>query len=295
MDDSANKLRKSSRKQLQSNKSTTDTPTFEPDAKMGEGTASDTELSFRKALIDLNQPIYDIIIKGIKENEGSLTKQLAIVDEQTALLLKQGTPIILATDKSMTDDFVTIANSNLKKITPTIKQIKPDLSDNLSILQDEQADDWKNICDDLNYKIKSGLRQQALTNNLHTKPAPSTKAKKKPKKKVVENDYDYVNVAFNQTQQRQDGLGWYGYSQASLIGLHGTYFNAIAAGLVIGSGGAIVSDLVADWVSQGDSDVCPDCEDLEAGGPYSIFNWPQDPHFGCRCYQSAPYVLSANT
>jgi hypothetical protein len=262
---------------------------------MGEGTASDTELSFRKALIDLNQPIYDIIIKGIKENEGSLTKQLAIVDEQTALLLKQGTPIILATDKSMTDDFVTIANSNLKKITPTIKQIKPDLSDNLSILQDEQADDWKNICDDLNYKIKSGLRQQALTNNLHTKPAPSTKAKKKPKKKVVENDYDYVNVAFNQTQQRQDGLGWYGYSQASLIGLHGTYFNAIAAGLVIGSGGAIVSDLVADWVSQGDSDVCPDCEDLEAGGPYSIFNWPQDPHFGCRCYQSAPYVLSANT
>ena len=37
------------------------------------------------------------------------------------------------------------------------------------------------------------------------------------------------------------------------------------------------------WVTAGDDNVCEDCAELEANGPYPPDEFPEPPHYGCRC------------
>lgn len=42
--------------------------------------------------------------------------------------------------------------------------------------------------------------------------------------------------------------------------------------------------ILLDWVSRGDSKVCPTCRFYEEEGPYKPSLFPVPPHTGCRCY-----------
>lgn len=46
-----------------------------------------------------------------------------------------------------------------------------------------------------------------------------------------------------------------------------------------------------DWVTRGDSKVCPTCHFYQSNSPYKPSEFPAPPHTGCRCY---PVVVEVN-
>lgn len=81
------------------------------------------------------------------------------------------------------------------------------------------------------------------------------------------------NITFRNESARADAIGQFGYHESSVQGNL-----SMAAG----------EGIFFPWVSVGDDNVCDDCLDLEAGGPYPADNYPESPHYGDRCNEPFP-------
>jgi len=81
------------------------------------------------------------------------------------------------------------------------------------------------------------------------------------------------NIAFQNEQNIADKMGMFGGIEAEK---QGSLTESYGLGVVF------------PWVTQGDESVCEDCADLESGGPYPADDYPEPPHFGCRCNDPFP-------
>lgn len=81
------------------------------------------------------------------------------------------------------------------------------------------------------------------------------------------------NNAFRQQQEILDQVGMFGGVESEKGGVLSVYYG---------------ETVLIPWETQGDDSVCEDCLILEAGGPYSPNNFPEPPHYGCRCNDPMP-------
>lgn len=88
--------------------------------------------------------------------------------------------------------------------------------------------------------------------------------------------------AFKNAEQISDMLGMFGDFEAWKSGMLDRYLqyeNMLNARIMI------------PWVTMGDENVCNDCLELEANGSYSPDEYPEPPHFGCRCEPGEPEIV----
>jgi|GEM_PF-2807927 len=86
------------------------------------------------------------------------------------------------------------------------------------------------------------------------------------------------NITFNNESQKLEHVGQFGYHESSVQGNLDT---------------AAMEGILFPWVSQGDDNVCLDCSDLEEGSPYPANDYPEAPHYGCRCNEPFPDPIIA--
>lgn len=257
-------------------KQATGKPTFKPDKTKGEGKPSKNELDYRSILMtpfkEPTKQIKDEItsIKDIdilKSNIHSILTPLKNNPEKDIILTKFNT------------DAITLANNNLEITEKNIKQIvnsqnkyNPNQALLIAPLLLQQQNNLNNIVDSTEYNLNQGLDMCTI---------------QKTKNKDFVCPDDYVDQSFNQTQNRLDTMGWYGYRQSDQLGTLAVY----------GMGAVVLGNLVADWLTcedmgncSSDSPVCDDCLDMAANGPYSVLNWPDDLHPWDRCGMGIPYL-----
>jgi hypothetical protein len=265
-----------------------DVPDFKPNKNLGEGEAPENEIKYRQTLLDLLNQLYD---------DTKDLKSVNDLDEIDDLINQFITDCNQLIDDSITSQW----NNGVKEGLSELKGInnkKKFNTDNIDttkkalIIQQQQC----NI-EDIAFKLRGKLRQSIMitaikqpykqtstkTDNVTKAKYPSTWTqcmiqlfKKNPK--LTEDELYFEcerTTAFNDAQQNTDKLGLYGFITAHEEAMLGT--------LIAGS--TIIGDMVADWVSVGDDNVCDECLEREANGPYSIFDniW-NDTHFGCRCW-----------
>ena len=80
-----------------------------------------------------------------------------------------------------------------------------------------------------------------------------------------------VNQAFKEGKTRLDRMASYGATIAYAEGKLNVFRE-------------FEDDIKLDWVSRGDSKVCPTCRWYEENSPYKPSQFPVPPHTGCRCY-----------
>jgi len=80
-----------------------------------------------------------------------------------------------------------------------------------------------------------------------------------------------VNQAFSESKIRLDRMASYGATVAYAEGKLNVFRE-------------FEDDITLDWVSRGDSKVCPTCRWYEENSPYKPSQFPCPPHTGCRCY-----------
>lgn len=243
----------------------TSEPDFEPNENLGEGEASEAELNYRKELLSLLSIAYPSVTKIVKNKELSIDAKIKKINKLIDDLFPDADALVKDQTKTFFDESVITANSNLKNIKSDIKKIKPDPK-TLNIIQLQQLNNFQSIIDNLKNKIASGLYLDEVNFELNPE---------------YESKYDYIGPSFKESQNRLDGMGWYGYFKSDQLGLVATY----------GLGISILGNLVADWVTMGDENVCEDCQEMADNGPYPVLNWPDELHFGDRCTMGEPYLL----
>lgn len=232
-------------------------PDFKPNPNLGEGSASKEEKDYRKEVLALLALLYTPISKIAKDSKLSLDEKIIKTNNLIETNAAKYGQVIVKNTKTIFDSAVTSANNDLKKIDKNLKKLAPSQG-YLDRVQQQQRSNAMHILDALQGKIEMGLFMDEINDDL---------------REDYEYNYAYVDDAFNESKNRLDGMGWYGWTKSNEAGLIGTF----------ALGAAILGDLVADWVSMGDDKTCEDCFELEANSPYSVLSWPVEPHFGCRC------------
>jgi hypothetical protein len=276
-------------------KAVKDRLSFEADETIGEGSASEEELAYRQQLLDLLKELYDDVIDIINSNKEPL-KKIKQIDNLIDIFIDEGQDIVNEVIPKTWDDGIDESIDTLNDIddsedydTDNIDTSKRDL-----ILQQQLM----NI-EDIGLRLRGRIRQSLLVTAIKTHDEESTKKSKTIKQKAKKYPASYtpcmIQIAqedpnltedelreiclwesgFAEAEENTDKMGVWGYLNANK--------EAILAGLIMGT--AITGDLIADWETVGDNNVCEECQDLEANSPYSILKWPSEPHFGCRCKQ----------
>jgi hypothetical protein len=238
-------------------------PTLKPNLKMGEGTPKKVEVDYRQTLMNpFKEPLVEIK-KIIGNDELTIdTKKARINLILTAL---KNPPVIQSTLLDITNKAIGTANTALGKIESkdktvvnAVQDFNPNPHQITAPLMVQQTDNHDNIVDTLENDLNQGLDMCAVQQR---------------KNMNFVCPVDYVDQSFNTAQNRLDGMGWFGWFNANQIGSIAT----LALGTVV------LGDLIADWVTAGDENVCADCQDMADNGPYSVLSWPEEQHFGDRC------------
>lgn len=232
-----------------------DEPDFLPDEDMGEGEASEDELDYRAELLLLLAGIAPALTKIVKSDDSISDKEKAISDILSDFQ-SDAEELIDERIGAAFNGAVENANQTLQDLEKGIKKVKGD-KNQLSAIENQQKANIKDIASTLEGKLMMGLNMDEVNTIYAGKP-----------------DFSYIETALLQAQTRLDGMGMYGYLQGNMQG----GLTALTAGTVL-----LGEMIVADWVTVGDENVCEDCLELEAGSPYPVIDWPEDPHFGCRC------------
>lgn len=244
-------------------------PSFEPNSNLGEGEASEDEMDYRTALLALLAAIFPQITKIVKDNKLTTNEKTSQIDSIIDNYAKQSEDDIKQYTQDIYDKAVTTANSNLKKIDPKIKTLTPDFK-SLDVIQTQQIKNIESVSNQLKGKLIQGLLMGDINNSMRKNP-----------EKI---QYEFIDGAFKEAQDRLDGTGWYGWYKSKEGGLLSTYM----------MGNDILGALVADWITAGDENVCEDCQAMADNGPYSVLNWPPEQHFGDRCEMGEPYLLDSS-
>jgi hypothetical protein len=81
------------------------------------------------------------------------------------------------------------------------------------------------------------------------------------------------NITFNNQSSIAEQAGQFGYHESSVQGNLEVAKN---------------EGILFPWVSVGDDNVCDECLELEADGPYPADDYPESPHYGDRCNEPFP-------
>jgi hypothetical protein len=262
-------------------------PSFQPNPKLGEGTATPDEIAYRKSLIYNLSVMYEPIMNTVHSNIPTLNKIDKIHIYINQFVVKNKKEADLSTH-SFFYKAVLSANDRLHKLKPELPTIHPEYK-KLDPIRNQQITNvpdignyllgrisqalmineiQKQIADDVfNSNVFVELREDSEDDD--TDPTP-------PKKKRNPDDEldDSIDSAFNESQNRLDLMGLTGYVESNRIGQLSTY---VAAGLVLGE------VIYVEWLTAGDEHVCADCDDLESNSPYPASEYPSSPHPGCRC------------
>ncbi|BDZ68589.1 hypothetical protein [Methanobacterium ferruginis] len=84
------------------------------------------------------------------------------------------------------------------------------------------------------------------------------------------------NIAFQNQSRIADQMGMFGGTEAEKQGELSAYYN---------------ESVLIPWVPVGDANTCEDCLALEANGPYRPDEYPEPPHYGCRCWPGDPIIV----
>lgn len=87
------------------------------------------------------------------------------------------------------------------------------------------------------------------------------------------------NITFNNQSTIAEKMGMFGSVEADKQGRLQCYAD---------------QPVLIPWETAGDENVCEDCEELAARGPYSPENYPEAPHYGCRCGPGDPILDLSN-
>lgn len=87
------------------------------------------------------------------------------------------------------------------------------------------------------------------------------------------------NLTFNNQSTIAEKMGMFGSVEADKQGRLQCYAD---------------QPVLIPWVTAGDENVCEDCEELAARGPYRPENYPEAPHYGCRCGPGDPILDLSN-
>ncbi len=246
-----------------------DEPDFTPDEDLGEGEATDEEWEYREELLAALALIYPGLSKLIKSNL-TVEEKLTKVDEYIDKFITNAQKITTTTTTAAWDTAVQSANSQVKDKTTKLRtNATPDTA-RLDTIQLQQTNNIEDIALVLRGRIRQGLLIAEIQSNYELSDDQS------------ENKYNYLDNAFLTAQTNLDKAGMYGWIESNKAGLLETF---AVAGTILGA------VIVAPWVTMGDDNVCEECLDLAANGPYSVLFWPADPHFGCRCGQGEIEII----
>jgi hypothetical protein len=87
------------------------------------------------------------------------------------------------------------------------------------------------------------------------------------------------NLTFNNQSTIAEKMGMFGSVEAEKQGRLQCYAD---------------QPVLIQWVDAGDDAVCEDCQELAARGPYRPEDYPEAPHYGCRCGPGDPILDLSN-
>jgi len=270
-------------------------PDFKPDTMIGEGEPTKDEIEYREALLDLLRKLYDKINKIIFTDKDP-SKKVDNIDKPVQSFIKDGQKLVDKHIPRIWNDGIDEGIRTLEKIDKD-NEYDPDKIDTfkLELILLQQKLNIRKIGLNLRGRIEQHILIKAIQQ--HKKQSTSEQKsiiKANPTSNWTEcmrelhkiepdltedelRDWcgDYVG-AWGEAQGNTDKAGMFGWIEA--------HKEAILGALILG---IITMDrtLVADWVTAGDDRVCSDCLKLEANSPYNVDEWPEEPHFGCRCEQ----------
>jgi len=92
---------------------------------------------------------------------------------------------------------------------------------------------------------------------------------------LASNPQTIENLAWRNAQNISERTGMYGMIESEKEGLLHVYQN-------------VYVKILIPWETAGDDRVCDDCQELADNGPYPPEEYPEPPHFGCRCEAGEP-------
>jgi hypothetical protein len=269
-------------------------PPLKPNPNLGEGSATKDELSYRQQIINLLKSVINKFTE-FKDSKIVVTQQLSQLDKLIETYITSFQQLVQKTVLERYQSGYTDMNTHLKKAGVTPPQQNPLQPRVQSILRQQLQN-----CEDIGLRLRGRLRQIINLKDIRSyytqKPVnlkeyltddegdyyidPKTK-----KKVYIDNWDDDTDSAVNDAQNNSDMLGLYGWIESYNSGF---LESGLFATAMLNSSIALTIQL--PWETQGDENVCPECDQLSDEGPYSIWDWPAYPHFGCRCYPGDPII-----
>lgn len=241
-------------------KASTDEPSFEVDEEMGEGEASQDELSYRTELLVLLAALFPVITRIVQSND-SIDTKITKIDKELANFQSKASKLAEKSNSAAFKNAVAEANQTLNSLFEDIEKIKADNA-RLNIIIQQQLYNIEDISNFLRGRIIQGL----YINEVDSVYGQATL------------DETFLNTAFNEAQSRLDKMGMFGYLKSFDQG----NLTTLLAGAAL-MGAILEADWVPDYSNPDPEWPCDDCIGLEENGPYLLTEWPEQPHFGCRC------------
>lgn len=273
----------------------TTTPTFKPNLNLGEGVATDDEIDYRESVIKLLEPISEEFKSFNKSTIFTPEQQISRVDKLIDTFISEAQAIV---QKRVTERY----QSGYKDMNNHLisAKVKPPVQNPLQPrLQSLLRQQLQNI-EDIGLVLRGRLRQIINIRDVRSyykQEKPDLKQyledsegeyyiDPKTKKKVyIDNWDDDTDTAMAPAQNNTDMLCLFGWIEGYNSGFLEAGMYASAA---LTSALALTIDI--PWETAGDDNVCEECDLLASEGPYSIWDWPATPHFGCRCGPGDPVI-----
>ncbi|MBZ2167000.1 hypothetical protein [Methanobacterium spitsbergense] len=273
---------------------TSDKPTFEPNENFGEGTPTKDELDYRGDLTGYLETIYDKTVKFLLDKETLPEDKIKTIDIFITSFIKEAQGRVEPLIKDRYQEGYDGMNSTLKgyDVKPPKQKSKQPRLDSILRQQLMNIEDIGLVLrgrirqifnmDDINSYYASITQSSAKTKAV-TIPSTWTQCMKDASKDHPEmteielreycENLGSANSAFNDSQNRLDILGMFGWVESQKTGW-------LEAGLFAAATLTLAIDV--DWVTVGDDSVCEYCQDNEDNNPWSITNIPEE-HYGGRC------------
>lgn len=232
-----------------------DPPDFTPESGFGEGTPPPFEDEYRSTILLLLSTLY-LAIRDVAEDPNLTPEQR-----------KQRINIL-------TDSFKTEGEARINQILNNVYRIGENAASQeilsiglypgrgmdariLEYALQQQRENLISVANAVRDNVNGQINFQALHEQYK-----------------VPRDFRFkvnVNGAFKDAKTRLDRMASYG---ATVVYAEGK-LNVFRE---------FEDEIELDWVSRGDSKVCPTCRWYEANSPYKPSQFPVPPHTGCRCY-----------
>jgi ElaB/YqjD/DUF883 family membrane-anchored ribosome-binding protein len=275
-------------------------PTFDVDEQKGETKPTQEQVDYRQKLLDSLHDLYDDAKKTIYNNALTADDKISEIDNSVQTFINDTQGLVKNTVQTRYQDGYDSMNGYLTKakVNPPIQaneqpRLQSILRQQLQNLEDigliirgrlRQKVDMNDIQSYYHFKAPKKLKQAQsdytpCMKQQHQLHPDWTEAELES---YCEEDDSSTDNVFNNAQDNLDQLGMFGWLESFMAGY-------LVAGLLAT---ALISNLtiLLPWLTCQDNGnctrngPCEDCEDMAAGGPYPIDNFPPSTlHDLCQC------------